>query len=70
MLLIVCFSSRLDRVGYIRLVVFNNWCINLALFYSGAIIYLMVAVGNWISVSIVAMVGAKWSLIVSGALYV
>lgn len=43
-----------DRVGYL----------------SGAIIYMMVAIGNWVSVSIVAVVGAKWSLVVSGALYV
>ena len=38
--------------------------------FSGAIIYFMVAVGNWASVSIVAVFGAKWSLVVSGALYV
>ena len=31
---------------------------------------MMVAIGNWVSVSIVAVVGAKWSLVVSGALYV
>lgn len=69
-LIVFFFSHQLDRVGYIRLVVFNYWYINLTLLYSGAIIYLMVAVGNWISVSVVAIVGAKWSLIVSGALYV
>ena len=38
--------------------------------FSGAIIYFMVAVGNWASVSIVAVFGPKWSLVVSGALYV
>lgn len=37
---------------------------------SGSIIYLMVAVGNWVSVSIVSIFGAKWSLVISGALYV
>jgi hypothetical protein len=30
----------------------------------------MVAIGNWVSVSVVAVFGAKWSLVVSGALYV
>ena len=30
----------------------------------------MVSVGNWASVSVVAMFGAKWSLVFSGALYV
>jgi hypothetical protein len=39
-------------------------------FISGSIIYLMVAIGNWVSVSVVAVFGAKWSLVVSGALYV
>ena len=34
------------------------------------IIYLMVAIGNWISVSVVAVAGPKMSLIVGGALYV
>lgn len=34
------------------------------------IIYLMVAIGNWLSVSIVAVIGPKLSLIVGGALYV
>jgi hypothetical protein len=39
-------------------------------YYSLCIIYLMVALANWLSVSIVAVVGPKVSLIVSGALYV
>ncbi|XP_019853557.1 PREDICTED: UNC93-like protein MFSD11 [Amphimedon queenslandica] len=47
-------SSLADRVGYL----------------SGSIIYLMVAIGNWVSVSIVSIFGAKWSLVISGALYV
>lgn len=34
------------------------------------IIYLMVAIGNWASVSVVAVVGPKISLIVTGFLYV
>lgn len=38
--------------------------------FSLCIIYLMVALANWLSVSIVAVVGPKVSLIVSGALYV
>lgn len=39
-------------------------------FFSLCIIYLMVALANWLSVSVVAVVGPKVSLIVSGALYV
>lgn len=38
--------------------------------YSLCIIYLMVAIGNWISVSVVAVIGPKVSLIVTGFLYV
>ncbi len=34
------------------------------------IIYLMVGVMNWVSVPIVAVFGAKWSMVISGALYV
>ncbi len=34
------------------------------------IIYLMVALGNWVSVPIVTVFGAKWSCVISGALYV
>jgi hypothetical protein len=47
-------QSFANRIGYISL----------------CIIYLMVALANWLSVSIVAVVGPKVSLIVSGALYV
>lgn len=43
-----------DRIGYISL----------------CIIYLMVAVCNWLSVPLVAVFGAKWSMVVSAALYV
>jgi len=39
-------------------------------YYSLCIIYLMVAIGNWISVSVVAVIGPKLSLIVTGFLYV
>ena len=38
--------------------------------YSLCIIYLMVALGNWVSVPIVSVFGSKWSLVISGALYV
>ncbi len=38
--------------------------------HSLCIIYGMVALANWVSVSIVAVVGPKYSLIVSGFLYV
>jgi len=34
------------------------------------IIYLMVAVMNWVSVPVVAVFGAKWSVVISGAFYV
>lgn len=40
------------------------------LYCSLCIIYLMVAIGNWASVSVVAIVGPKISLIVTGFLYV
>ena len=39
-------------------------------YYSLCIIYLMVALGNWVSVPVVAVFGSKWSLVISGALYV
>lgn len=42
------------RIGYISL----------------CIIYLMVALGNWVSVPIVTVFGAKWACVISGALYV
>ena len=45
----------------------NTFCNSI---FSGAIIYLMVAIGNWISVVIVAACGAKLSLVLSGLLYV
>lgn len=43
-----------NKIGYISL----------------CIIYLMVAVGNWISVSVVAVIGPKLSLLISSLLYV
>lgn len=44
------------------------WTINFL--PSLCIIYLMVALGNWVSVPIVSVFGSKWSLVISGALYV
>ena len=44
--------------------------VNLFILPSLCIIYLMVALGNWVSVPIVSVFGSKWSLVISGALYV
>jgi hypothetical protein len=47
-------TSFANRIGYISL----------------CIIYLVMAVANWLSVSVVSVIGPKMSLILSGALYV